>query len=229
MSDFLHLRRKRVWAVLVFFLLSILPQDILAAKAVDASTKDVQVRSLRFDDWTLKCTVKEEDIAGHSSKDNHRCETMQAVSIADGGRTVDILKLAVSRSLDQAGEETFTLVALTPLDVHLPSNFGLSAGGAKLVLARYRNCTRQGCVVSVPLSRNAIKRLKKVREGSAHFRDIAGKSVNITFSLNGFSKAIKSLADDVVPAVDSDETHKAETDVPIVGVTTPNVDGPSHN
>lgn len=197
MHDFLRLRGGRIFAALGFSLLFMWSFDAFTSDAANSSAGDVV--SLAFDDWTLKCVTEE---TGDSSP---RCEISQVVAVDDETRKVEILNLAVSRSRDQARKEAFTLVALTPADIHLPSDFGLSVDDVQLSLSRYRNCNQQGCFVIIPLSGQAIKRLKRGREGAALFRDLAGRVIKITFSLKGFTKAFDSFASGVVPASDAGE------------------------
>lgn len=192
MFSHVYLRSGRVFVALVFSLLAIVPVRSFASEAKDSNASDVV--SLAFDDWTLKCIAKENDAS------DHRCEISQVVAVEDEARTVEILSLAVSRSRNQTGKAVFTLVALTPGDIHLPSDFGLSADDAKLSLSRYRNCNRNGCFVIVPLSNQEIKRLKRATRGAALFRDLAGRPIKVTFSLKGFTKAFDHLATGIIPA-----------------------------
>lgn len=173
-------------------LISLLP---VTAFASETAVSGVNLTSHVFDDWTLHC-AEENDAAGKAVR---QCEIAQAVAVEYQGRAVEILRLAVSRS-GEGGKTAFTLVTLTPLEVHLPSQFGLFAGDAKLALAPYRNCNPHGCFVLIPLSRQDIKRLKKARQGAALFRDLGGRPIKLSFSLKGFTKAFDSLAGGVTPA-----------------------------
>lgn len=181
-------------------LISLLP---VTAIALEIAVSGDNLTSHAFDDWTLHC-AEETDAAGKAVR---HCEIAQAVAVADEGRAVEMLRLAVSRS-GEGGKNAFTLVALAPLDVHLPSQFGLFAGDAKLALAPYRNCNPNGCFVLIPLSKQDIKRLKRARQGAALFRDLGGRPIKLSFSLMGFTKAFDSLAGGVTPAALSKTEEK---------------------
>jgi invasion protein IalB len=170
-------------------------QDIAGTNGDDAAFS-----SAVFGDWTLKCVTAARTEQSTKNPD-HVCEIFQSVAVDDQGQPVEIMSLAVASFSRLKGKARYTLVAVVPLDVHLPSDFRLSAGGTELALARYRNCDNRGCFVLVPLSDKAIKRLKKAMDGGAHFTDIAGRPIKVVFSLRGFTKAFDSLASGAVPAL----------------------------
>jgi invasion protein IalB len=190
MNIALSSRARRLIAPL---LISLLP--VLAVASESTVPTGGEIASQAFDDWALLC-AEETDAAGKAVR---HCEISQAVAVEDQGRAVEILRLAVSRS-GKGAKAAFTLVALAPLDVHLPSQFGLFAGDTKLALASYRNCNPNGCFVLISLSKQDIKRLKKARQGAALFRDLGGRPIKLSFSLKGFTRAFDSLAADVTPA-----------------------------
>lgn len=184
--------KSRARRLLASALISLLPVTAIAS---ETAVSGDNLTSHAFDDWTLHCVEKNDS----SGKAVRHCEIAQAVAVEDQGRAVEILQLAVSRSVE-SGKAAFTLVALAPLDVHLPSQFGLFAGDAKLGLTSYRNCNPNGCFVLIPLSNQSIKRLKRARQGAALFRDLGGRPIKLSFSLTGFTKAFDSLANGVTPA-----------------------------
>lgn len=166
----------------------------------------------RFDDWTWRC------VAPADGKTPPTCEAAQTVRVNQNGKAIDILNLAVSRASDKSGKVEWALVTLTPLDVHLPSDFGLTVGGGdgkvnqaksktdrsakdseKPTLTRYRNCNQMGCFVVTPLDAAMITRLKQAHEGAGFFRLVNGKTVKVVFSLKGFDKAIEALAGKDLP------------------------------
>lgn len=193
-------RTRHVLSTL-FILLSV--ANGLAEEAATSGPGEAALTSAVFDDWTLKCVVSATaptPTPTPTKRPEQLCEIFQSVAVEDQGQPVEIVNLAVSPLPKARGKARYTLVALVPLDVHLPSDFRLSAGGTELALARYRNCDKRGCFVFVPLSDKAIKRLKRAMDGGAHFTDLAGRSIKVVFSLKGFTKAFESLASGVVPA-----------------------------
>ncbi|CUX66776.1 hypothetical protein AGR6A_Lc70018 [Agrobacterium sp. NCPPB 925] len=120
--------------------------------------------------------------------------------VDQGGKPVEVLNLAISRANDKAGKANWALVALTPLDVHLASDFGFGAGSAKPSLVRYRNCNHAGCFVIIPLDNSLISQMKQASNGATFFRLLGGQAVKVSFSLKGFTKAFDALSAGTVPA-----------------------------
>ena len=173
----------------------------------------------KFDDWTWRC------VAPADGKSPASCETALTVRVNQDGKTIEILNLAVSKADDKAGKVSHALVALTPFDVHLPSQFGLTISDSraaekdrpKPIVAPYRNCNQQGCFVVTPLDATTIARLRAAQEGAGFFRLIDGKTVKVVFSLKGFDKAIDALGSKELPppaAVAAVKTPAAHTSPP---------------
>lgn len=115
------------------------------------------------------------------------------------GKPVELLSLAVTRASDKAGDANWAMVVLTPLDVQLNADFGLSVGSAEPVLLRYRNCNRLGCFVLVPLDDRRIRQMERAAAGAVYFRLLDGQAVKVSFSLKGFTKAMAALSAGVTP------------------------------
>ena len=163
-----------------------------------AKQPSTEVRTERFDDWTLRCVVAA--TTDDKAPEKPACEIAQPLMVDQGGKPVEVLNLAVSHASDKAGKATWALVVLTPLDVHLASDFGFGAGSAKPSLVRYRNCNHAGCFVIIPLDNNRIGQLKQASDGATFFRLLNGQTVKVSFSLKGFTKAFDALSAGTVPA-----------------------------
>lgn len=164
------------------------------------------MRAQRFDDWALRCLMPTK-VDGKPA-----CEIAQPLSIQHDGTAVEVLNLAVSRASDKSGKADWALVILTPLDVHLASDFGFAAGAAKPLLLRYRNCNQLGCFVIVPLDQSRLSQMKKAADGTAYFRVLSGQVVKASFSLKGFTKAFDALASGTIPAAtQANDTATSET------------------
>lgn len=122
------------------------------------------------------------------------CEAVQVVTVQYDGKLVEILRLAVTPSKSVSGKAMPTLVALTPLDVLLTSDFGLETGKAAPKLYRFRNCNHLGCFVVVPLDPKLLVAFGKSEQGAAWFRLTNGKVVKVVFPLGGFAAAMDRLA-----------------------------------
>lgn len=200
----------------VFFFLPFFALGAASAFAqVDVAKEEARggeaatVTAERFDDWTLRCVT--------AAAASPACEVTQPLMVAHDGSPVEILKLAVSRASDKAGKADWALVVLTPLDVHLPADFGFATGTAKPVLLKYRNCNQLGCFVIVPLENDRLAALKKAADGTAYFRLLNGQTVKVSFSLKGFTKAFDALAAGKVPEVKA--ASAAEATPPDTGRT----------
>ena len=168
-----------------------------ATKPQTSTNAPPAIRIERFDDWKLRCVVP--PATNEKSATPAACEIAQPLMVNQDGKPVEVLNLAVSRANDKAGKADWALVVLTPLDVHLASDFGFAAGTAKPTLLRYRNCNHLGCFVIVPLDRDRLAQMKKAADGTAYFRLLNSQTVKVSFSLKGFTKAFDALVLGTMP------------------------------
>ncbi|MEJ8561546.1 invasion associated locus B family protein [Yoonia sp. GPGPB17] len=146
-----------------------------------------------FEDWQYRCILTQE------LGEPIGCELSQSVLVEQDGRQVEVLNIALSRAVDQASDVDWALVILTPKDVHLPSDFGLSFGSAEPQLIRYRNCNEVGCWVIVPGNASLIDTMKRQVEGTAYLRLLDGQVVRIVFSLRGFTRGFDAMSQAELP------------------------------
>jgi len=170
---------------------------LLASPSV-AEQVSTDIRDERFGDWVLRCVVA--DGARERQAKPASCEISQPLMVHHDGAPVEVLNLAVSRGLDKAGKADWAFVVLTPLDVHLASDFGFGVGNRPPELVGYRNCNHLGCFVVVALDSDRINQMKKASDGAAFFRLLNGQAVKVSFSLKGFTKAFNALSEGQVPA-----------------------------
>ncbi len=156
----------------------------------------------RFDDWAYRCAKTK------NSAEVANCELFQAIAVEQDGKRTEVLKLAVSRTSGKGQKIKWALVVLAPLDIHLPSNFGLQVGRRKPVQARYRNCNHLGCWAIFPAASSMIDGLKKSKDGAGLFRLLNGKVVKVVFSLKGFTMAFNAMNSGSVPVVSSVEQSR---------------------
>ncbi len=64
---------------------------------------------------------------------------------------------------------------------------------------RYRNCNRLGCFVIAPLDERRIRQMERAAAGAVYFRLLDGQAVKVSFSLDGFTKAMDALSSGVAP------------------------------
>ncbi|KAB7613726.1 hypothetical protein F9L33_10150 [Amylibacter sp. SFDW26] len=164
---------------------------VLMVSNLNAQEAEVVENDLIFEnfkDWTYRCQKYEAN-----SKGVNICELGQSVQVEQDGKPIEVLNISLSKADDKAGKVDWALIILTPLDVHLPSDFGLKLGARKPIVTRYRNCTSLGCWVVVPVTANVLAGLKKAREGAGFFRLTDGQVVKVVFSLQGFTQAYNKL------------------------------------
>ena len=166
------------------------------SQAQRAAGQAAEVTQQRFGDWSYRCAQPGEKASAATT-----CELAQSVQIQRDGQMLEVVSLAVSRVKDKASQVDWALVAVTPLDVHLPSKFGIGIGvGEKAVAtAEYRNCNRFGCWAVVPLSAALLKQFRAGNEAALLFRMLDGKTVRIVFSLKGFTKGLRALQTGKMP------------------------------
>lgn len=171
------------------------------AKPRSGRSPAADIRVARFDDWTYRCLMAAVPAseADAGDKAEPACEIFQSVLVEQTGGVVEVLNVALSRANDAQERYDWALIVLAPLDVHLPSDFGLSTDDGEPEIVRYRNCNRLGCFVVIPADTALIDRLKRANDGAAHFRLINGQTVKTVFSLIGFTKAFNAMASGEVP------------------------------
>lgn len=158
-----------------------------------ANSATSQVAAEQFDDWQYRCIVLEQIDQAPA------CELSQSVMVEQDDQQVEVLNIALSRADDAAGNVGWALVILTPQDVHLPSDFGLTLGAATPQIVRYRNCNQSGCWVVVPADEQVLGGMKRALEGAANFRLLNGQVVRVVFSLRGFTRGFAALSNGDVP------------------------------
>jgi invasion protein IalB len=163
--------------------------------ASTANSRSVQ----QFDDWQLRCSSRPQRSKGDASS-AAACEIGQPLMIDLDGKPVELLNLAISKAHDKAGKVEWAMVVLTPLDVELSADFGVSIGSAEPALLRYRNCNRLGCFVLVPLDNRRVQEMKQAATGAVYFRLLNKQAVKVNFSLKGFTKAMIALSSGVAPS-----------------------------
>jgi len=164
-----------------------------AAPSAAAADQVAKPAIRKFDDWFYHC---EHAPGAGAEKSAGRCEIFQRAQIKQNGKTVTVLSISVS--LGAAGKSKgkaadFFLTGIAPLNIALPAGLRWSADGRDIAKASYSYCSQSGCWAQQAVSSAAIATLRQAREGVAHFRLPDGRDVHISFSLHGFSAALKEL------------------------------------
>jgi invasion protein IalB len=162
------------------------------AQTPSQTTIQPEVRSVQYQDWSYRCL--EVKAADNSIVPN--CEVAQVAQVKQGDKDVNVLTLAISRTVpEQAKKQAagLLLTALVPLNVFLPSGFMIDVDGISVSEAGYRNCNESGCWIQQKLDTKVVAALQKGVSGGARLRLMNGQNVNIKFSLNGLTDALAAL------------------------------------
>ena len=196
--------------ILVCFLpIRVLAQDNKELVQVKDQSINPNLKAQKFTDWTYRCSY--EDSADEQQADKS-CELSQAVMVGEGDNQSQILNFSLAKADDKAGKVKWALIALTPLDVHLPSDFGLQFGKTQPVITRFRNCNQLGCWVVIPATNKIISNMKRYGDGFGAFRLLNGQAIKVKFSLLGFTKAFSALEQGVDPDVNASFSPVTEND-----------------
>ncbi|TCQ99382.1 invasion associated locus B family protein [Neorhizobium sp. JUb45] len=142
----------------------------------------------RFGAWNVRCT----DTQGATAK---QCEVVQVATIKQADQDVTIMTFAVApaAAVKGANEPAHSLTMLVPLNVLLSAGLSISVDDKPAAKLSYRNCNQSGCWVQSPLNTALLAQLSKGRSGSAKLDLVNGQTVNIRFSLDGLTAAMKKL------------------------------------
>lgn len=214
--------RIRLLTVVVCLLVSMPQTRAERGVAPAGHSKPVAVTQV-FDDWSYRCVfpakvseTKRKNVPQKRKRLTKTCELFQSVRIRPDRQDkplVEVLSLAVSRANDKARKIKWALVVVTPLDVHLPSRFGLSVGKEKPLTAPYRNCNRFGCWAVVPLANKTLRALRKSKDAAGLFRLLNGKSIKIVFSLKGFRRGHDSLTKGDLPVTAGKTPRQSKSEI----------------
>jgi invasion protein IalB len=151
-----------------------------------------EVRSVQYQDWSYRCL--EVKAADNSIVPN--CEVAQVAQVKQGDKDVNVLTLAIARTVpDPAKKQAagLLLTALVPLNVFLPSGFMIDVDNISVSESSYRNCNESGCWIQQKLDTKVVAALQKGASGGARLRLMNGQNVNIKFSLKGLTDALTAL------------------------------------
>lgn len=170
--------------------------DAAAAPAAQAGTaqagatpaKDPTVK--QFTDWTYRCSnqpVNEQFMT--------QCEIVQIRQLKKENNVVNVLILALTEiAPEKKGDKpNVLLTSVVPLNIFLPEGLLFSIDGKEIARIPYRNCNQQGCWAQVVLDEKTLNVLKKGNEGLGRMRVANGQSIDVKFSLKGFSAALTEL------------------------------------
>ena len=172
-------------------------QGSMAGQIKERAKSIPEMKAERFGEWFYRCV----EVKTSKQKSAQQCEVVQVSQIKQNEKMVNVLTLAFALApKDNKEKAKWVLTALTPLNVYLPVGFGLAVDKNKpSTISRYRNCNQAGCWVQQLVNDKLMSRLKKGKNGIGRLRLMNGQNVNIKFSLNGLTAALKALASGTPP------------------------------
>ena len=168
------------------------PATTPAPSGATASTALPDRTTASFGDWTLRCERRRD-----GSTPAKICELSQAIQRA--GDTGALAQVAIGRL---SASEPLRLTVVLPLNVSLQSSprVGPETKDAFPVLSSpWQRCVPSGCLASVSLSDDALKKIRGGGEAAKmEYRDAAEREVSVAFSLRGLSEALDALSREAV-------------------------------
>lgn len=134
-----------------------------------------------YGDWSVRCITTE---AGAKA-----CDMYQQASDAKNGKRVLQSSIAY-----RAGAKAPMMVAALPLGVLLEPGASLSVDDKPwLKKTRFVRCEPAGCLLQVQLDKKTVARLKQGKKAHWTVNATDKQTLDIPFSLKGFSQAIAAL------------------------------------
>ncbi len=139
-----------------------------------------------FSDWRLICAKGK---PADSKKEVEQCNLMQQLNDKSGRQ---VFKAEILKGKSGSKTEKGILLHL-PLGLDLPTKAKLIVGDVKRTLP-FQTCLPAGCVVSEGLDRKLMRAMQKANTGTLQIKPHGqSRSVDIKFSLKGFSKGVKEV------------------------------------
>ena len=143
-----------------------------------AADSDMKTTTETFKDWQLVCVEQ---------TDKKVCEMKQTL-VNDKNQVVSVISLAKN-----SATSTMLQIAL-PHMVDLGVPVYIETDGAKVADLSYKFCNQVACFVVLDNDQKMLNAFIKANKGLLKFQTVAGQSVSLNFSLNGFSGALGNLS-----------------------------------
>lgn len=134
----------------------------------------------KFNDWTLACG---------NEGGNKVCQLAQQAVDTQSNRPV--LRIALTY---RPGQQTPTMLMLTPLGVLLPKQIQVQIDAGKTATLPFVTCTPGGCQTMVELNADTVQQMKGGTKFNVTFFLPNEKPVTVPMSLSGFTAGIDALA-----------------------------------
>ncbi|MBS0248682.1 MAG: invasion associated locus B family protein [Proteobacteria bacterium] len=152
------------------------------AGVAHAENKAPQLTTATYDDWTVRCEVRDT---------TNSCEMSQSMQIK--GQSQPVSQIAIGR-LNKT--DPLKLVFQVPINVWIPDNISLVVEeSATTIKANFTRCIPAGCFAETDLKDDMIVKLGKVSKGGRlEFSDAGRQKIAIPVSFKGFAAAYDGLS-----------------------------------
>jgi len=158
--------------------LSLLLAGVVAASA---QSKSPQMTTATYDDWTVRCEVRDAVTS---------CEMSQAMQIK--GQAQPVSQIAIGR-LTKA--DPLKMVFQVPINIWIQDNISLVIDeSTTAVKANFTRCIPVGCFAEADIKDDMIAKLGKAEKGGRlEFSDAGRQKIAIPVSFKGFTAAYEGL------------------------------------
>lgn len=174
--------RKYLWAVITLSLSLWASAGLANEETSAAPASDDNKLVYAHKDWLVRC---------FDNTDVSTCEGVMAADIVIAGRQVPAFRMAFS-PYENGGK---LLVIFVPHEhpIYLPNGFQLYVDKKKLVTYPVTNCTDKGCFLQKIADQQLLQGFRRGSAGTLRVTLMNGQNLDVTFSLFGFSAAMRDL------------------------------------
>ncbi len=149
-----------------------------AASWAQTDVVEVTTKTMRYGDWQVRCEQR------NSTAES--CVMSLKIVAKDSGTELV--------QANFAKQEQGTLMTLIlPLGIYLPTGVLLDIKDHQKFGFPITFCTRDGCFVNEVVSEETVNLLRKKEQATITIAPVAGQTVELPFSINGFLDAYKKL------------------------------------
>lgn len=146
-----------------------------------AQSKSPQMTTATYDDWTVRCEVRDTATS---------CEMSQSMQIK--GQAQPVSQIAIGRLTKT---DPLKIVFQVPINIWFQDNIALVIDeSTTAVKANFTRCIPMGCFAEADLKDDLISKLGKADKGGRlEFSDAGRQKIAIPVSFKGFSAAYEGL------------------------------------
>ena len=158
---------------------------VLVALICGAQTTSPQRTTATYDDWTVRCEIRE------AAPPQKSCEMVQIVNTQ--GQANPLSQIAMGRL---AKSEPIKAVFQVPINVWLPAGVKFVFDEKEPALtATFKRCVSTACLADLDLKDDVLKKLRARSEpGRLEIKDAVQRDIAIPVSFKGFGQAFDALS-----------------------------------